>query len=277
MFAHLLGGLKNKYVRVILAALGVGTAAVLLGLSFRVAISVVFIICWLGYVFLTVKRSKILSDSEKNIARILLIILVGLILSAIRGPKEIFNLILPMMIRSDVALLLWFSAGKGLWATALAFAAINTIGLITLYVTVDLVKSHGQRHAPKLLTIVLALLEKKIVFIRRHASIFLTEPTFKNVIDEFQEIILFVKECRGAIKRALAVLKSCLARWLASQALIWIFLVYIIPLPIPYLPSLIITAVRCKDVKYGLWPLVIANFLRGLIFTWLVWLGLARL
>lgn len=151
MLEWLRGRLKNKYVKAVLYLIGLGLVALWLETPLNVVLSIFLTILWLGYIYLAINNSTILSRREKRAAHICLFGLAILALSTVRGFREILTLLVLMATRGDIAILVWFKAGKNFLATALAHTAIATIGLIVVYATTDLIKSHGERHAPRIL------------------------------------------------------------------------------------------------------------------------------
>lgn len=249
MFKNLL---KNKYFKAILYLIGLALIALWLEIPLIVVLSVFLIILWLGYIYLAIKNSAFLAPKEKKIAHLCLFSLATLALSSVRGFKEILTLLVPMASRGDIAILIWFKYGKSFLATASAYTALSTIGVILIYVTADLIKSHTSPHIPKILN-----------------------PIFSPLKN--WKIIQFIKNLYQKIKNWMGSYKASLTSWISGKKLIWIFLIYLIPIPLPYLPTIIIVTVRYRDIKHGLWPLLIASLFKNLIFVWLIWQGLIHL
>jgi hypothetical protein len=263
MFEWLCNCLKNKYLKVILYLIGLGLIALWLGAPLNAVISVFLIIVWISYIYLAIKKSTILSPTEKNLAYICLFALSLLSLATVRSFKEVLTLLLFMASRGDIALIAWFAAGKGFWPTAIAHTCLATIGLMVIYLTTDLLKSQSEKHLPKLLMLLTQQIQKIIRF-------FLRERNIARMFRETREIFQFLKLIRQAYRKKLS-------QWIEKRKLLVVFIIYLIPVPIPYLPTIIIVTVRARNIKYGLWPLLLASFLRGLIFVWLVWQGFIHL
>lgn len=243
---------KNRSVQVVLFLLILGLIAGYFGAPLNAICSVWLILFWLIYVYSAINKSNILSLQEKKIVRFCFFVLAGLALSTVRSFKEILILLPAMIIRGDVAILFWFKAGKSFCSTAIAHVTLGTIGLIIIYLTTDLIKQHSERNRSNIL---------KFIF-----------RPFLNLI-----IVRWIQNLFQVVKKFFASYKSSLMRWISRQKLMWVFLIYVIPIPIPYLSTIIIVTVRYRNIRYGLWPLIIANILRGIVFVWLVWHGLIHI
>lgn len=254
----------------ILYLIGLALVALWINIPFSTVISIFIIILWFSYIYLAIKNSTILLAREKRIAHICLFCLAGLALSTVRSFKEVLTLLVLMASRGDIAILVWFKAGKSFFATALAHTALAMIGLMVIYLTTDLVQSRSERHISKALLFLLSLFKKWLLPFKR----IMRERHLKNSFKEIQEVIQFITELYQSIRKSY---KSGLSRWIERKKLFWIFLIYLLPIPLPYLPTIIIITVRCRNIRHGLWPLLIASFIKGFIFTWLVWQGLIHL
>jgi len=233
---------------------------------------------WIGYLVYTIKKSRFLTSREKNTAFCILFLSLILIVLSIDRLSDIPKLIIPMVIRSDVALILWAKAHKLLWQTAFCYVAINTIGAMVIYATADLSKHYfdkSEHKFPQLLKF--HLLFRKIwhiifsncVLIQKISSYF-GNYTFvqeiREIYDEVKNVLLNLRNFR---KR----LSERIEQWTRRTNLILVFLVFLIPIPIPWIGTIIIVGVRYKNIKGGLWALLLANAIKSSIFVLMIWRG----
>jgi hypothetical protein len=148
-----------------------------------------------------------------------------------------------MFLRCEVGLYFFLKAGKPLWTIILSYTAVNTIGMVFIYFTTDLVKSKTEGHFSKFSKL------KPIKKIKDFLALKLSKP-FKT-----------------------EKLKKGIIDWLSKRKLIFIFLIYLLPLPLPYIPSIIIVLVRLRNIKYGFWSLFLGSIVKQILFVYLVWIG----
>lgn len=267
----LLERLKNKFILVI-----IGTAVILfLFVPIKIVFSSGLIVGWLGYIYLAVNKSSFLTVKEKRITHLSILILSVLAISTVQF-HEILTLLALMATRSDIAILIWFKAGKSFWLTALASAAVNTIGLVVVYTAADLFKTHiVDKHGKKLYPLpgdFFRSFKNQTLFKK-----FSAEKNIKMMLTEITAVMREITRWRKGIKIFQDKLRARLNRWVAGKEL-WVLLaIFAAPLPIPYLPTIIIVAMRYRNIRYGLWWLMAINFIKSIVFVWLIWQGLVHI
>lgn len=242
--------MKKKYIKNLYLIL-IGLIALKFGVPLIAIVSITFITFWLCYVYWAIKKAPILSKKEKRICHLCFFILALLTLTTIRNFKEVLVLLGIMIIRNDIAVLIWFKAGKGFLETAIAHTATSLIGIMMIYLTTDLFKSHAQPRVTKILTPLLTPIKNWIII--------------QHIINLFR-----------LIKNRLSFLKHSLIQWLKNKETIWLFLIYLIPIPIPYFSTIITIIFRYRNIRYGLWILLTGGILKEVSFVWLAWQGLIR-
>lgn len=262
--------LKNQYVKAVLCLIILEILALYLGAPLNAVLAIFLIILWLGYIYLVIKKSTILLTKEKKMVQVIILILVVIALLTIKGFQEVLTLLFWMFFRNDIAIYIWFRAGKSFLTTALAHSSAAIIGLIIIYLTADLIKSHGERHGPSLINLLFKPIIIRIRPVITWVKKIIEEPHIKKIVNETKDIVRFLNELRQSYKKAIGY-------WIESKKLIWIFLIYLMPIPLPYLPTIIIITVRARNIRYGIWPLIIASFIKSFIFVWLFWQGLIRI
>lgn len=159
---------------------------------------------------------------ERKLIGIFLVICAALPFTMVRSSLEIASHTLPLLMNYYVGIGLWYATGKPLWQIFFASYGIASVGIILFYLGTAGVQ-FGLGRATKWLG--------------------------SKRESKYQKLNSFTEDKKKRI-----------GEWFGKRSLWWIFGLLILPLPITDQAAAI--AIKLREIQYGLWYLLAANFLR---------------
>lgn len=224
-----------------------------------------------------------MSGTEKKILIVLMFIFILLPFAVARNLGEIFSRVSLLWINYVLFAWYWAYAGEPIWRTLLACYGISSVGVILIYLGVDLLQEIDNFKEKIIKDITSTSRPSSFVSYLSWLWLFLKALGIFSVF-----IIIYWP------RRMLNLLKKCFL-WLAdkiglagflkqnnhqgrlvkilSKGSIWIILlVFVIPVPVIGLAA--IAAMRIRRIKYGLWYLLAANIFEILLVVYLSYSGI---